>query len=70
MTISTRLTPTGESQFNIALFNTNMLLATLKKAPFAINKETLERGDPKLIDQLLAITTELNLLKPKKIQNL
>lgn len=70
ISISMRITPDGTSTFDPALFNVNMLLATLKKAPFQVNKEILESSDNKLIDRLLRITTKLNLLEPIEIQNL
>ena len=68
--LSSRLMPDGQKEFDPALFNINMLLATLREAPFPITKESLENQDPLIVDQLLAITMELNLVKPKKIQNL
>jgi len=70
MSISTTLRGDGEERFDVAKFNINMLLATLKKAPFAINKESLEQQDPLLIDQIFNISSKLNLLSPAKIQNL
>jgi hypothetical protein len=70
ISISMRISPDGTSIFDASLFNLNMLLATLKKAPFAINKETLESADSKLIDKLLRVTTKLNLLEPVEIKNL
>ena len=70
VSISTRLGPDGQERFDVGKFNINMILATLKKAPFTIDEQTLSQQDPKIIDQILNITTELNLLKPAKLRNL
>jgi hypothetical protein len=72
MEISQKMSPIdGKLDFNVFDFNINLLLATLKKAPFNVNKQTLESyPDAKLIDILLQITTDLNIVGKQKIQNL
>lgn len=69
--ISQRLMPNGQLAFNVADFNVNLLLGALKKAPFGINKESLESyPDAKLIDILLKVATEMNIADLPEIQNL
>jgi len=66
-----RLGPNGETIFDSGEFNIRLLLATLKKAPFKIDRQTIENyPDSVLIDKLLQITTKLNLLGKFEIQNL
>lgn len=68
---SMKLLPDGTFYLDPMEFNLNMLLATLKKAPFEVNKASIEgHKDCKLIDLLVKITTEFNLMKPVEIQNL
>lgn len=67
----TRMTPDGRQYLDIAEFNLNLLMTTLKKAPFKIDRETIENyPDSILIDKLLQISTKLNLLGNVEIQNL
>ncbi len=69
--ISQKIRPDGQFVFSISDFNVNLLLATLKKAPFAINKGGLESyPDAKLIDILLKIATDMNIASLPEIQNL
>jgi hypothetical protein len=69
--ISQKLSPNGVLTFDMESFNVNLLLAALKKAPFAINRETLENyPDAKLIDTLHSIATQMNIADPIQIKNL
>jgi len=71
MKISQTITHDGQLQFDMAEFNTNLVLATLKKAPFAISKQSInEYPDSKLMDNVLSIATQMNIADPIKIQNL
>ena len=67
----TRVLPSGQQKLEVGEFNLCMLLATLKKAPFKIDRATIESyPNPKLIDLLIRITTKLNLLEDVEIKNL
>jgi hypothetical protein len=66
-----RIGPSGEIQFDQAEFNMTLLLSTLKKAPFPINRETFDNyPDSPFIDLLVQITSKLNILNQFEIQNL
>ncbi len=71
MEISQKQRNDGQLYFSVADFNINLLLGTLKKAPFGISKESIENyPDAKLIDILLKIATDMNIASPPEIQNL
>jgi len=66
-----KIGPQGQTMFDTAEFNLSLLLATLKKAPFEINSETIQKHpDSILIDKLLRVTTKLNILSSVEIRNL
>jgi len=61
----------GVPQFDSAEFNMQLLLSTLKLAPFQVTREELTRHpDAILVDKLLQITQKLNILGQVEIQNL
>ena len=69
--ISQKVGPNGQLYFSLSEFNVNLVLGTLKKAPFPITRESLESyPDAKLIDICLNIATDMNLASPREIQNL
>ncbi len=69
--ISQKMGPNGQLYFSIAEFNLNLLLGTLKKAPFQVSKESVENyPDAKIIDICLKISTDMNIASPPEIQNL
>lgn len=72
LSISQKINPqTGQLMFDMEMFNINLLLATVKKAPFNISKEGFENyPDAKLIDKLLSIATQMNIADQVTIQNL
>ena len=71
ISISQRINPNGQPSFDMSEFNINLILATVKKAPFALSKESLESyPDAKLIDKLLSVATQMNIADPVDIQNL
>ena len=72
ISISQKINPlNGSFMFDIETFNVNLLLATVKKAPFNLSREGFETyPDAKLVDTLLEIATKMNLADPVKIQNL
>jgi hypothetical protein len=70
ISISQRLMPNGQMMFDMEAFNINLMLATLKKAPFNITKESIENSDAKVMDTLHTIATKLNIADPVTIENL
>ncbi len=71
VSISQKMMPNGQLMFDMEAFNVNLLLATLKRAPFGLSKEAIEgHQDAKLMDKLLSIATQMNIADPVTIQNL
>jgi hypothetical protein len=71
MAISQKMMPNGQLTFDLSTFNVNLLLATVKKAPFNLSKEGFENyPDAKLIDKLLSIATQMNIAEQVEVQNL
>lgn len=71
VSISQKMTQNGTLLFDIETFNTNLILACLKKAPFPISKESIENyPDALLMDKVLSICTQMNIADQVQIQNL
>lgn len=67
----TKTSPIGMPTLDMGEFNLNLLMSSLKKAPFDVKREVIDNyPDAILIDKLIQIATKLNVSETLNIQNL